>query len=155
MSSEKLSKNSKMETDLKQIHLAPSWVPLESFTYRGITVDCYEDCIGHQVVFPWRGKVIELGEYNTVYQDDIRLILDDYLETITRFSEYPELYGSKLTRFQNGSFSDIKLVYRGRILKVYINPNENDLFSIIEDAKRTLYSYINRGDIQSESCIRF
>ncbi len=155
MSSEKLSKNSKMETDLKQIHLAPSWVPLESFTYRGITVDCYEDCIGHQVVFPWRGKVIELGEYNTVYQDDIRLILDDHLDTITRFSEYPELYGSKLTRFQNGSFSDIKLVYRGRILKVYINPDENDLFSIIEDAKRTLYSYINRGDIQSESCIRF
>ena len=155
MSSEKLSKNSKMETDLKQIHLAPSWVPLESFTYRGITVDCYEDCIGHQVVFPWRGKVIELGEYNTVYQDDIRLILDDYLDTITRFNEYPELYGSKLTRFQNGSFSDIKLVYRGRILKVYINPDENDLFSIIEDAKRTLYSYINRGDIQSESCIRF
>ena len=147
MSSEKLSKNSKMETDLKQIHLAPSWVPLESFTYRGITVDCYEDCIGHQVVFPWRGKVIELGEYNTVYQDDIRLILDDYLDTITRFSEYPELYGSKLTRFQNGSFSDIKLVYRGRILKIYINPDENDLFSIIEDAKRRLYSYINRGDI--------
>lgn len=147
MSSEKLSKNSKMETDLKQIHLAPSWVPLESFTYRGITVDCYEDCIGHQVVFPWRGKVIELGEYNTVYQDDIRLILDDYLDTITRFSEYPELYGSKLTRFQNGSFSDIKLVYRGRILKVYINPDENDLFSIIEDAKRRLYSYINRGDL--------
>lgn len=147
MSSEKLSKNSKMETDLKQIHLAPSWIPLESFTYRGITVACYEDCIGHQVVFPWRGKVIELGEYNTVYQDDIRLILDDYLDTITRFSEYPELYGSKLTRFQNGSFSDIKLVYRGRILKVYINPDENDLFSIIEDAKRRLYSYINRGGI--------
>ena len=148
MSSEKLSKNSKMETDLKQIHLAPSWVPLESFTYRGITVDCYEDCLGHQVVFPWRGKVIELGEYNTVYQDDIRLILDDYLDTITRFSEYPELYGSKLTRFQNGSFSDIKLVYRGRILKVYINPDENDLFSIIEDAKRLLYNHINRGDLE-------
>ena len=155
MSSEKLSKTSNTEVDLKQIHLAPSWVPLETFTYRGITVKCYEDCIGHQVVFPWRGKVIELGEYNTVYQDDIRMILDDYLDTITRFSEYPELYGSKLTRFQNGSFSDIKLVYRGRILKVYINPDENDLFSIIEDAKRTLYSYINRGDMQSESCIRF
>jgi hypothetical protein len=155
MNLEKSFRNSKMETDLKQIHLAPSWVPLESFTYRGITVDCYEDCIGHQVVFPWRGKVIELGEYNTVYQDDIRMILDDHLDTITRFSEYPELYGSKLTRFQNGSFSDIKLVYRGRILKVYINPDENDLFSIMEDAKRTLYSYINRGDIQSESCIRF
>ena len=137
-----------MDTDLKQIHLSDSWIPLETFTYRGITVDCYEDRLGHQVVFPWRGKVVELGEYNTVYQDDIKLIIDDHLDTITRFSDFPELYGSKLTWFQNGSFSDIKLVYRGRILKVYINPDENDLFSIIEDAKRTLYSYINRGDLK-------
>lgn len=137
-----------MDTDLKQIHLSPTWIPLETFTYRGITVDCYEDRLGHQVVFPWKGKVVELGEYNTVYQDDIKLIIDDHLDTITRFSDFPELYGAKLTWFQNGSFSDIKLVYRGRILKVYINPDENDLFSIIEDAKRTLYSYINRGDLK-------
>jgi hypothetical protein len=145
MNLEKLLQNSDVSLDLKQIHLSQSWVSLESFTYRGITVDCYEDCIGHQVVFPWRGKVIELGEYNTVYQDDIKMIIDDHLDTVTRFSDLPELYGSKLTRFQNGSFSDIKLVYRGRILKVYINPNENDLFSIVEDAKRILYTYI-RGD---------
>ena len=137
-----------METNLKQIHLSDSWVPLETFTYRGITVNCYEDRLGHQVVFPWKGKVVELGEYNTVYQDDIKLIIDDHLDTITRFSDFPELYGAKLTWFQNGSFSDIKLVYRGRILRVYINPDENDLFSIIEDAKRTLYSYINRGDLK-------
>ncbi len=147
MSLERSFRNSKVDSDLKQIHLTPSWVPLESFTYRGITIDCYEDCLGHQVVFPWRGKVIELGEYNTVYQDDIKMIIDDHLDTITRFSDLPELYGSKLTRFQNGSFSDIKLVYRGRILKVYINPDENDLFSIIEDAKRLLYTHINKGDI--------
>ena len=73
------------------------------------------------------------------------MIIDDHLDTVTRFSDLPELYGSKLTRFQNGSFSDIKLVYRGRILKVYINSNENNLFSIIEDAKEILYTYI-RGD---------
>jgi hypothetical protein len=146
MSSEKLSKTSNPETNLKQIHLSSSWVPLETFTYRGISVDCYEDCIGHQVVFPWRGKVIELGSYNTVYQDDIRMILDDYLDTITRFSEYPELYGSKLTWFQNGSFSDIKLVYRGRVLKVYIDVNENDLFSIIEDAKKILFEITQRNN---------
>jgi hypothetical protein len=146
MSSEKLSKTSNTETNLKQIHLSPSWIPLETFTYRGISVDCYEDCIGHQVVFPWRGKVIELGSYNTVYQDDIRMILDDYLDTITRFSEYPELYGSKLTWFQNGSFRDLKLVYRGRILKVYTEVNENDLFSIIEDAKKILFEIIQRNN---------
>lgn len=130
-----------METNLKQIHLNSSWVPLDSMTYRGITVNFYEDCIGHQVVTMWKDKVIEFGVYNTVYQDDMKLIIDDHLDTITRFSEFPEFYGSKLTRFQNGSFSDIKLVYKGRILKVYINPNENDLFSIIEDAKKVLLTH--------------
>ena len=69
------------------------------------------------------------------------MIIDDYLDTITRFSEYPEFHGSKLTWFQNGSFSDIKLVYKGRILKVYTNVNENDLFSIVEDAKKELLTY--------------
>ena len=141
MNSEKLSKTSNTEVDLKQIHLSESWIPLETFTYRGITVDCYEDCIGHQVVFPWQGKVIELGEYNTVYQDDIRLILDDYLDTITRFSEYPELYGSKLEYFQNGNFRDIRLMYRGRLLKCFLITNTVDEKKIIEESIQFLKTF--------------
>lgn len=150
MSSEKLSKTSNLETNLKQIHLSRSWVPLDSITYRGITVNFYEDCIGHQVVTMWKDKVIEFGVYNTVYQDDMKMIIDDRLDTITRFSEYPEFHGSKLTWFQNGSFSDIKLLYRGRILKVYTNVNENDLFWIVDDAKKVLLTHnsikIDLGD---------
>lgn len=131
-----------MNTELKRIHLSESWVPLDSMTYRGISVDFYEDCLGHQVVTMWKDKVIEFGVYNTVYQDDMKLIIDDHLDTITRFKDQPELYGSKLTWFQNGSFRDIKLVYKGRLLKVYINTNENDLFSIIQDAEIVLRNYI-------------
>ena len=131
-----------METNLKQIHLNSSWVPLDSFTYRGITVDFYEDCLGHQVVAMWKDKVIEFGEYNTVYQDDMKLIIDDHLDTITRFSGKPEFHGSKLTWFQNGGFRDIKLVYKGRLLKIYTNVNENDLFSIIEDATKAIINFL-------------
>jgi hypothetical protein len=131
-----------MNTELKRIHLSESWVPLDSMTYRGISVDFYEDCLGHQVVTMWKDKVIEFGVYNTVYQDDMKLIIDDHLDTITRFKDQPELYGSKLTWFQNGSFRDIKLVYKGRLLKVYININENDLFSLIQDAETVLRNYI-------------
>ena len=131
-----------MNTELKRIHLSESWVPLDSMIYRGISVDFYEDCLGHQVVTMWKDKVIEFGVYNTVYQDDMKLIIDDHLDTITRFKDYPELYGSKLTWFQNGSFRDIKLVYKGRLLKVYININENDLFSIVQDAETVLRNYI-------------
>ena len=131
-----------METNLKQIQLSSSWVPLDSFTYRGITVDFYEDCLGHQVVTMWKDKVIEFGEYNTVYQEDMKLIIDDHLDTITRFSENPNLQGSKLIWFQNGDFRDIKLVYRGRILKVYYKVDENDLFSIQSDAENVLLQYV-------------
>ena len=131
-----------MNTELKRIHLSESWVPLDSMTYRGISVDFYEDCLGHQVVTMWKDKVIEFGVYNTVYQDDMKLIIDDHLDTITRFKDQPELYGSNLTWFQNGSFRDIKLVYKGRLLKVYININENDLFSIVQDAETVLRNYI-------------
>ena len=151
MSSERSSKTSNSETNLKQIHLSESWVPLDSMTYRGITVNFYEDCIGHQVVTMWKDKVIEFGVYNTVYQDDMKMIINDHLDTITRFSEYPEFHGSKLTWFQNGSFSDIKLVYKGRVLKVYIDVDENDLFSIVEDAKKILLTHnsikITLGDV--------
>lgn len=131
-----------MNTELKRIHLSESWVPLDSMTYRGISVDFYEDCLGHQVVTMWKDKVIEFGVYNTVYQDDMKLIIDDHLDTITRFRDQLELHGSKLTWFQNGSSRDIKLVYKGRLLKVYININENDLFSIIQDAETVLRNYI-------------
>lgn len=136
-----------METNLKQIQLSSSWVPLDSFTYRGITVDFYEDCLGHQVVTMWKDKVIEFGEYNTVYQDDMKLIIDDHLDTITRFSENPNLQGSKLTWFQNGDFRDIKLVYRGRILKVYYKVDENDLFSIQSDAENVLLQYVTFNNL--------
>lgn len=150
MSSEKLSKASNLESNLKQIHLSESWVPLDSMTYRGITVNFYEDCIGHQVVTIWKDKVIEFGVYNTVYQDDMKMIIDDHLDTITRFSEYPEFHGSKLTWFQNGSFSDVKLLYRGRILKVYTNVDENDLFWMVDDARKVLLTHnsikIDLGD---------
>lgn len=150
MSSEKLFKTSNLETNLKQIHLSESWVPLDSMTHRGITVNFYEDCLGHQVVTMWKDKVIEFGVYNTVYQDDMKMIIDDHLDTITRFSEYPEFHGSKLTWFQNGSFSDVKLLYRGRILKVYTNVNENDLFWMVDDARKVLLTHnsikIDLGD---------
>lgn len=133
-----------MDTELKRIHLSESWVPLDSMTYRGISVDFYEDCLGHQVVTMWKDKVIEFGTYNTVYQDDMKLIIDDYLDTITRFSEDPKFQGSKLTWFQNGKFRDIKLLYKNRILKIYTDIDENDLFSIIDDARTTLTYYLSK-----------
>lgn len=135
-----------MDIELKRIQLSDSWIPLDSMTYRGINVDFYEDCLGHQVVTMWKDRVIEFGVYNTVYQDDMKLLIDDCLDTISRFSHDPKFYGSKLTYFQNSNFRDIKLVYRGRVLKIYYDVDENDLISIIKDAESVLRVYINKDN---------
>ena len=56
----------------------------------------------------------------------MKLIIDDHLDTLTRFSEQPAFYGAKLERFQNAGFWDIRLWYRGRLLGVWTDPVDQE-----------------------------
>lgn len=47
-------------------------------------------------------------------------MIDDKLDTITRFSGYPDIIGAKLTYFHNRGHRDIRLVYKHRLIKVYL-----------------------------------
>lgn len=119
-------------------------VQIDSFSYRGIEVGFYEDASGHQLTAIWEDKLFQFGVYNTSYRDDMKMIIDDYLDTITRFEDYPNLYGSKLEYFQNAGFQDIRLSYRGRILKVYpLTETFKDERAVIEDALNSLLKYLN------------
>lgn len=118
-------------------------VQIDSFSYRGIEVGFYEDASGHQLTAIWEDKLFQFGVYNTSYRDDMKMIIDDYLDTITRFEDYPNLYGSKLEYFQNAGFRDIRLSYRGRILKVYpLTETFKDERAVIEDALNSLFKYL-------------
>ena len=116
-------------------------IPCDTLEYRGFKVNLYEDAQGRQLVTVWQGKLIEFGRDNTSYQDDLKLIIDDHLDTITRFEEYPELQGSKLGYFQNSGFRDVRLSYRGRILKIYLLSEFVDLEFLIQDALKSLLTY--------------
>ena len=94
-------------------------VPIDTLNYRGFEVNLYEDLQGKQLVAIWQDQLYELGTNNTVYQDDLKMLIDEHLDTISRFENYPELWGSKLEYFQNSDFRDIRLSYRGRVLKIY------------------------------------
>lgn len=120
-------------------------VQIDLFSYRGIEVPLYEDVSGRQVVAIWNNRLYELGYFNTTYQDDLKLIIDDDLDTISRFEEYPNLYGSKLEYFQNKDNRDVRLFYRGRLLKVWLDPLDLSIIlkeSIellnLESSKRTI-----------------
>ena len=119
-------------------------VPIDTVEYRGIKVNLYEDGFGRQIVAIWQNKLLEFGRDNTSYQDDLKMIIDDHLDTISRFEEYPNLYGSKLEYFQNAGSRDLRLIYRGRILKIYLDPNELKLEDIKQDARDLLYTIKER-----------
>lgn len=122
--------------------------PIDHLSYRGFEVDFYEDVAGRQLVAVWEDQIFEFGVYNTMAKEDMKLIIDDHLDTITRFKEQPTFYGARLEYFQNGSFSDVRLVYKGRILKVFLNPQEVGLSRIEDLAVEALLEELHH---QSES----
>lgn len=111
--------------------------------YRGKHVDFYEDALGHQIFAVLEGNLVEFGVYNTMYKDDAQLLIDDALDTITRFESDPMLYGSKLTWFDNSGHRDAKLVYRGRMLKVYPTFQNTSEIELISDATAYLRTHIS------------
>lgn len=120
-------------------YLKEHGLQIDSFSYRGFEVGFYEDISGHQIVAIWDDKLYEFGVYNTTsYKNDMKLIIDDYLDTISRFVEQPAFYGAKLERFQNGGFSDVRLVYRGRVLGVWLEPSDFELKLIEKEAVERL-----------------
>lgn len=118
-------------------------IQIDSFSYRGIEVAFYEDVNGHQLTAIWDDRLLEFGVYNTSYREDMKMVIDDFLDTITRFEDHPELYGSKLEYFQNAGFRDAKLSYRGRILKIYVLGNSCNKEALIQDALFSLLRYKN------------
>ena len=97
----------------------------DTLTYRGIIVEFFQDPMGSQVWTYWRNKPVGFGTDNWNYKDDMKAIIDDLLDTITRFEQFQDLSGAKLTWFQNGKYRDIKLTYRGRLLKVFLVADES------------------------------
>jgi hypothetical protein len=100
--------------------------PIDTLEYRGFRVLFYEDISGHQLIAVWENKIYEFGVYNTQAREDMKLIIDDHLDTISRFEEQPAFYGAKLERFQNAGFWDIRLWYRGRLLGVWPDPVDQE-----------------------------
>jgi hypothetical protein len=113
-------------------------VPVDHLDYRGVQLNFYEDLSGHQILAIWKDTIYEFGVYNTMYKDDAKLLIDEKLDTITRFENDPFSFGAKLEYFENAGYRDIKLSYRGRTIKVYLNPTDSDVDRILQDSRLIL-----------------
>ena len=110
----------------------------DTIEYRGETVNFLSDPSGVECWAQWKGKLINLGLNNLHYKEDMCRFIDRELDLITDFRNCPNFVGAKLEYFHNGDFRDIRLVYKGRILKVFLVSGDVDETFLISESERIL-----------------
>jgi hypothetical protein len=112
----------------------------DTIEYRGEEINFLSSADGTQCFAQWKGILIDLGINNIYYKEDMCKFIDRSLDLITDFRNCPNFVGAKLEYFRNGDFRDIRLTYKGRILKVFlVAGNVNETF-LISESERILLS---------------
>jgi hypothetical protein len=107
-----------------------------SIKYRGHEINFIADVCGEHCAAMCEGHFVDLGLNNIRYKEDMCKWVDRYLDLITEFRDYPNFAGAKLEWFNNSGYRDIRLSYKGRILKVFLVAGEvNETFLISESMK--------------------
>ena len=118
---------------------------IDTLDYREQHIDFYNDDYGQQVYTVWNNENISFGTYNSNYKSDMKYLIDRKLDLITDFPELmPEgIYGAELRWFDNSGWDDIKLTYKGRIIKIYTVGNRNATYinEFISDARKELHNW--------------
>ncbi len=122
---------------LKQLGLI---VRYDTIEYRGETINFLSSVDGVECWAQWRGKLVDLGLNNIYYKEDMCKFMDRELDLITDFRDSPDFVGAKLEYFHNGDFRDIRLCYKGRILKVFLVAGPVNETWIISESERILRS---------------
>jgi hypothetical protein len=113
-------------------------VRYDTIRYRNQDINFISDPTGVQCFAQWRGKLVDLGLNNIYYKEDMCKFVDRELDLITDFRDCPDFIGAKLEYFHNGDFRDIRLCYKGRILKVFLVAGSVNETFLISEAERIL-----------------
>jgi hypothetical protein len=112
----------------------------DTIEYRKERIDFLSDPSGVQCFAQWNNKLIDLGLNNIYYKEDMCRYIDRVLDLITDFRNYPNFVGAKLEYFHNGDYRDIRLCYKGRILKVFLVAGPVSETFLISESARILRS---------------
>lgn len=119
----------------------PTYKPCAHLDYRGVSVDFWENIADCEIFTIWHGEYLGFGFANLCnFQDDMKLVIDQELDTVSKFDEFQNLIGCRLKWFKNGYARDLQLLHRNRILKVWVVTDESkvDLQKIIQEAREIL-----------------
>lgn len=112
----------------------------DTIEYRKETINFLSDPSGVQCFAQWKDRLIDLGLNNIYYKEDMCKYVDRTLDLITDFRNCSDFIGAKLEYFRNGDFRDIRLSYKGRILKIFLVAGEVSETSLISESERILRS---------------
>ena len=121
--------------EAKQLGLV---IRYDTINYRGEEVNFLSSVDGVECFAQWREKLIGLGLNNIHYKEDMCKYIDRELDLITDFRDCPNFVGAKLEYFHNGDFRDIRLSYKGRILKVFLVIGPINETLVISQSERIL-----------------
>lgn len=113
-------------------------VRYDTIKYRDQEVNFLSDPEGAQCFAQWNNQLIDLGLNNIYYKEDVCRFIDRQLDLITDFRDSPNFVGAKLEYFHNGEFRDIKLSYKGRILKIFLIAGPVNETWLISESKKIL-----------------
>lgn len=115
-------------------------VRYDTIEYRGEEINFLSDTSGVQCFAQWRDELVDLGISNIYYKEDMCRFIDRRLDLITDFRNFPDYVGARLEYFRNGDYRDIRLTYKGRILKVFLVCGEVNETLLISEARKILFN---------------
>jgi hypothetical protein len=130
-----LEQSCEISKQAKQLGLV---VRYDTIKYRDHEINFLSDPAGIQCFAQWNDQLIDLGLNNINYKEDMCKFIDRQLDLITDFRDCPNFAGARLEYFRNGDFRDIKLSYKGRILKIFLVAGPVNETRIISESKRIL-----------------
>jgi hypothetical protein len=135
--------------EAKQLGLV---IRYDTISYRDQEVNILSDPSGVQCFAQWNNQLIDLGLNNIYYKEDICRFIDRQLDLITDFRNSPDFAGAKLEYFHNGDYRDIRLSYRGRIIKVFLIAGDVNEIQLISESEKIL---VNSGLLFDDSVVQY
>ena len=132
-----------MDTDLLVVGES-RYLKYDTITYRGLEITFFSDPAGDLIIarLPL-GDLLDFGYHNLAYREEVCRVIDRQLDLIATFPDDEYEQAAKLEYFNNAGYRDIRLVYRGRVLKVFVLSDSPRISKshLIKEAKKALTQY--------------
>ena len=137
-----LANSSTMSSEILSDHSDPKGlvVRYDEIEYRGFTIEFLSDPAGVQCFGKCKDWLVDLGLNNIYYKEDMCRFIDRRLDLINDFRDSPNFVGAQLSYFNNNGYRDIKLSYKGRILKIFLVAGPVNETWLISESKKILLS---------------